>query len=112
MSGSFKGFVKYDSATGAYASFTESILNSFLPIFKDNGAGSIVKTAQSDDEMICIVQLDKRRVTAAEKVVNLIFAAVIEGVSPGIPLKGVSPLDITWKAGQSVLPCIYERLLV
>jgi hypothetical protein len=112
MGGTFKGFAKINESTGALEGFTEAALNAFLPIFKDNGAGAIVLTPQSDDEMICFVMMDNTKIAATQKQVYWIFSAIFEGLPSDIPLRGVQPLDLTWKVGQSVLPCIYERTVV
>lgn len=112
LSGSIKAFLKFDSATGALNSVSEEFLKRFMPIFKDNAAGTIAKTAQTDDEVILFIRLDKTKTVATEKQLDIIMSAIINDITLAKPLKGVQGLDISFSAGQDVLPCIYERLVV
>ena len=111
LTGGIKTFLKVSRTDGIHTTAAD-FLSRFFPMFTDNGSGTIGKTAQSDDEVIFLIHLDKRNVTAGDENQWIIFSAVLENLDFPKPLKGVQTLDITFKTGSEVLPAIYNRTVV
>lgn len=95
IKGNLNGFMKIDETTKELVDASQVILNKFVDIGTDDGAGTYVHTAKNDDSILFFICLNKKA-AVGERQNWLILKVHYTSLSGGAALKDAQKKDIAW----------------
>lgn len=109
ISGTLNGFLKFDDDTGELMSGVAEFLGRFFSVATDDGEGSYVVTAKSNEKFLLFMCMNKD--AAVGDIQNwIILPVLLSSLGTGAGLKDVQKRDLSWQKAQG--PAINYRRTV
>jgi hypothetical protein len=106
VSGSLAGFFRYDDVTRKFTDATKEILNRFVDIIEDDGAGGYVLHPKDNSQMFLLVKMSGN-VRDPQNDTWFMAPILISSSSTSLGLKDAQNMDLSWTMGDG-RPVIYE----
>lgn len=107
ISGTLNGFLKFDDETGELVTGASEIMSRFFNVVSDDGEGSYVVTAASNEKFLLFMALNKD--AGVGDVQNwLIIPVLLSSLGTGSGLKDAQKRDLSWTKAQGYVS-LYKR---